>query len=149
MDDFDQFPGRSTKVSITPRYLILFKNLIQDKAALSPGMMAKLEALNSPSEVMDDSLMLMRVSDEDSLTLLSEKDVLSQFEDQSERVDDPKKKALRDVKTQIRNILSILPVSRSLKNNNLVEVLRAETLVPFPFLFLLSPFFLQSINQTQ
>jgi len=150
-------------VVITPRYLVLFRNIILDKGSQSPSMIAKLESMTLPNETMDDSLVLMKASEDEDFNLLSgsfslfsfsfedphfflslysllpcflsfppfsEKEVLTQIEDRNESPDvDPRKKTLRDVKSQIRAILSILPISRALRHGSLMDVLRAESMV--------------------
>ena len=124
---------------ITPRYLVLFRNIILDKGSQSPSMIAKLESMTLANETMDDSLVLMKASEDEDFNLLSEKEVLTQIEDHSETPDtDPRKKNLRDVKSQIRAILSVLPISRALRHGSLMDVLRAESMVSFLFLFAFS-----------
>lgn len=90
----------------------------------------KFESLSVATEGMDDSLTLMKFLEED-LILLPEKDILGPVEEPG---DESKRKGVRELKHLLRGILCFLPICRNLKNSNLADVLRAESMVTFfPF----------------
>jgi len=94
----------------------------------TPGKFAELALA---PELIDDTLVVVKLTEDEDLQLLAEKDVVGQ--DDSPREDpaeEVKRKVLRDVKSQLRTILSTLPVSRLLKTSeNLVDSVRAESMV--------------------
>lgn len=106
--------------------MMLFKNLVQEKGKLNPAMQSKLETLTVSPDLIDDNLMHLRISEED-FVLLAERDILPSDEAGGDPLDEQKKRIIRDVKHQLRTILSNMSLSRNWKTMNLVEILRAES----------------------